>query len=246
MRPKVFHWRNAAFSLVELLAVVVVLAVIFSIALPSLVGARVAARGTESTVTHRQLLASISAYSTDFKDAFPYLQTPGNPMAPVRWQGETLPTSYFGATIRWWPNLLIGSYLDNGTGLEIDREATERANTLDGVSPELIRSRFWLSATTAAAARYWDEDSPPDELTLYRGTRHGDVNLPAQKGLLVDIGWETFAPRPGTQMSVGACDGSASVIPWPAESGATVDRSVWGSVTWPVISTRHGLAGRDF
>ena len=77
---------KSAFTLIELLVVIAVLAILIGLLLPTLAGAKEAARGSVCASNIRQLMLAADSYATDRADRLP----PGSPSAIanlVRWHG---------------------------------------------------------------------------------------------------------------------------------------------------------------
>lgn len=78
---------RAAFSLIELLVTVAIIAILVGVLLPSLAGARESARGAVCTSNLRQLMLADDLYAADAKDRF----APGSPDGVtnlMRWHGS--------------------------------------------------------------------------------------------------------------------------------------------------------------
>src|ERR1043165_5631512 len=83
------HWHKPAFSLVELLVVLAVVSLLIALLLPSLVGARRAARKGISAANLRGLAAVQSQYGTDSKDSF---VNPFDPRTGAMYAGQMTPS----------------------------------------------------------------------------------------------------------------------------------------------------------
>jgi prepilin-type N-terminal cleavage/methylation domain-containing protein len=74
------HTRKSAFTLVELLVVIGIIAVLVSILLPALSRARAAAARTQCLSNQRQLMAAVAMYQNRFRGAPPpYIRNGGDP-----------------------------------------------------------------------------------------------------------------------------------------------------------------------
>lgn len=117
--------RDAAFTLVELLVVISIIAVLIAILLPSLQKARDQARRTVCLSTQRQLLPAAVAYSMDFKDRLPHsgMQTGGSNIAY---------SANLNYSSRFWAVTYAGVRLyTNNTGtIPVDRVTMETANNV--------------------------------------------------------------------------------------------------------------------
>ncbi len=251
------------FTLVEVLVVILVAAILMSLLLPSLAGAKGAARSARSLSMHRQLLAVLSFYAADFRDMFPYNQTPGDPDGPL-WvpPGIRLPQhpghAYFTAGSWYWPNVLRPAYLDGQAARESGLPGAEDPNKSEGLPPDTIRARFWLAHAVYTDARYWHGDEePPFDKSHFRAARHSEILHPARKALLLDILGGAFDPArrsgdpdlprfTGNDALVGRADGSAGVLFWVGFDPETCVSRGYGARPMQVLATRDGLHGVDF
>jgi prepilin-type processing-associated H-X9-DG protein/prepilin-type N-terminal cleavage/methylation domain-containing protein len=87
MRRQLFKSRPAAFTLVELLVVIGIIALLISILLPSLQKARKAAVAVQCQSNMRQLNLALISYIQDNKQRFPRTETNPGPPEDLRWMG---------------------------------------------------------------------------------------------------------------------------------------------------------------
>jgi prepilin-type N-terminal cleavage/methylation domain-containing protein/prepilin-type processing-associated H-X9-DG protein len=112
--------RGTGFTLIELLVVIAIIAILISLLLPSLKGAREAARSIACQSLERQLAAGQLAYAVDFKDCIAGPSTSG----------------------------LEAQFTNNGAGLCFDTSESTPTTTQDWISPTLGTS-FNLSPNRA-------------------------------------------------------------------------------------------------
>ena len=90
--------RRPAFTLVELLVVIGIIALLVSILLPTLNSARQSANQVKCLSNMRQIGVGLNFYQEDFNGSYPYAQKamvqPGGGVALIRWPNMIL--SYFG------------------------------------------------------------------------------------------------------------------------------------------------------
>lgn len=244
--------RRRGVTVVELLVVIVILSIVLAIVIPALAGARRQARTVTNTSMLRQAHAALVMYAGDYRDHFPYLATPGEPEAPIRIGQVVVRDGYFGAQMKYWTALIAPAYLDAAPKtLALSERRQQPAIGSQGEG--LYTSRYWLTHAAVARPAWWDDASgaPPPELADLRGMRLTDVAYPSEKGLLLDVKAGVFdgAPdAPDGNAYIGIADGAARGENWEQliEAGRYVDQRPYGAIAWPVLSTRFGLAGKDF
>lgn len=234
--------RRAAFALVELLAAIAVIAVLLAIAIPVIRDARLRSHETRQFSDLRQAIAALGAYSQDYKDAWPYLQTPGNFNAAITVRGVQVGWSYFASGRTLWANLICPAYIDAPqVFLRGDLDALIASNIADGWEPSTIRSRILFADIAFAVSDWWATDDPPVGQTFFAGTRHADVVFPARKGALIDYPDASRQPP-----RVARADGSAEYLaPAHNPQSGLVERWLFGVPTRTVQSTRCGWRGID-
>lgn len=240
---------RTGFTIVELLVCIAVIAVILAIALPSLAGARTAAKREKQHALFRQMAGAISLYAHDFDSMFPCIVPRGTPRPEIVINGAKVRDAYFQANHRLWLNLILGSYL------VAPREAVERPEVREsyvrnGRYPdEVVTTEISLSCTVVATSTYFTDDDHDRPLSLdlvhLRAQSLSEVRYPSQKGLLIlgTGGW--YAQDKGRDSTIAWMDGSAGLTPVSeTDQSRTVTRP-WGALPLPVMSTREGLHGVD-
>ncbi|MCC6660617.1 MAG: prepilin-type N-terminal cleavage/methylation domain-containing protein [Phycisphaerales bacterium] len=233
-----------AFTLIEVLVSIAVVAVLMGLILPALWSARYGGKVTAACATIRQLGAACVMYTNSNRDFLPYLGTPGEPDRPLAVRGYTLDPSLYFQQSRYYVNLLYPDYY-------ADQESLRRPFASGVPVPtKVLVSRYDLTNCAFAAPAYWVGEYPPPERTLFRGQRLVDAAHPTRKGLLLDLATGVIAPNspvhyPGP-ITVGLVDGSAGQRRYDETSnGRTVTRP-YGSSPWPVMATKAGFEGWDF
>lgn len=233
-----------AFSLVELLVVIVVLGVLLALALPMLSRSKISARQVRTVSTLRQIHVAVWSYAEEWKEALPYLGYAGEP-----WRGLTLdqtpaPASYFSQSA-YYINLLYPSYFSERA--DVDQPGDYGVSSRQSVH---FMTPYRMTQGAFAAPEYWRGDSPPTDLTLYRSVRVHEALFPGQKVLILHMLSDYFgAGRRGEdpgRVAVVMMDGGASRRPvTDAFEESTINRP-YGSIPVPGLATVGGLAGRDF
>jgi prepilin-type N-terminal cleavage/methylation domain-containing protein len=244
----------AGFTLIEMLVVIVIVSVIIAISIPVLGRARNQARVSASLATLQQLAVAIEMYTTSSKESFPYVGTPGNPLGPIVVNGYDIKTgplgglSYFRANARLWISLLYPSHLTNRQS--VTNESTRGSDASSEYPDGVFSSDLLLAHGCSAAPRYWDGDDAPIDDTLIRGSTLADVRFPAQKGLTWDTSSGKYLNKEGSSATAlstaGRADGSAGLIDMANPAGDAPVNRPYGAFVFPIMSTRYGLAGRDF
>lgn len=236
---------SRAFSLIELLVVVIVVALLIGLSAPSLARARQSSREIASLRTLGQLVQSNMMYAEDHGEALPFLATPCEPWRPIRFGGhQTHGSSYFLQS-RLVLSLVVPRYYADAEG--VVWKACEYCPGL--MNSGGIYASYWMTDTAFASTGYWRGDQTPDGLSNYRGMRLADLVFPAQKGLMLSR--EMSLMRRGNSGSlsgyfVGRGDGSSAVKPFDLAEYDAVPSRPYMATPWPVMFTRDGFGGRDF
>jgi len=232
-------------TIIELLVSIAVIAVLISIILPALRGAREASEDLTHHRTVQQLVTSIYSYANDYDNTFPYIGTAGDPNAPVTIDGWSPQGFYFRDLEQYWASVLVPTYYEANDPLL--NPPTD--HPFPNQPPGVFRTNIGFTGTTAAAPAYWRAGEPPADPSLFRSTRIAEMASPSGKGLLMD--WQTFSPTPSvsgqTRVVVGMGDGSVSRRLFDVgDPSNIVDRTDLGATPTEVFSTRDGLRGRDY
>ncbi len=247
---------RAGFTLIELMVCCLVVAVLVALISGGLFAAHRQARFTKSLSTHQQLVGACALYTQDNKEFFPYIGTPGAPDGPQLVSGYDLrsrsggPYGIFRANTRYWTSLLFPAYWDSRSSIEPEwsRHDTEASGFPDGV----VGTNYFLAHACAASHDFWTDPMRPDDTTFLRGATVGSVTYPSSKGLILDVSLDVMRRSPGDSntatTSTARVDGSAASIAYdPSRTGGDgVVSRPYGAIGFPVLSTRYGMAGRDF
>ena len=224
-----------AFSLVELLVCIGVIAILLGALLPALGGARRQADGVRLLANQRDALMLVSAYTVDHDGRFPGFGIEGTMVAPLEFRAETLEFTWWNQ-IEYWGLYLHTRGYDGWVSLGpgADRHAYDR---IDCAGCGHGRSEHVFAAGAFAEPERFVDGAPSDS-SLHRVMSASDVAYPAAKGLLVhlrSIGLD--------RVLVGFADGGARAVPaLTLKPGAEADMPYAGL---PVVATADGLRGRD-
>jgi prepilin-type N-terminal cleavage/methylation domain-containing protein len=233
--------RRRGFTVVELLVVLAITTVLVTLAVPALRGARFSSKLLRSLAVQRQLEASVESYTQASKDVFPYMATPGDPWGPVIVNGINVSfQGYFTDQSWYWASLIVPDYADVS--------ALDLALTPNVDPRGVFISRYCITETIFADPRLFTTWTARPPLSYLRPTKTPEIQFPAKKGILLDLGLGAVAGESGRQgqLSVAFADGSArpymqSDIVW-----SRVVNQPFSNSAKPVINTRNGLAGVDF
>lgn len=239
------------FSLIEILVVIVILAILVSIALPALAGMRESSRAARRATTTRELHTALMVYCADFRDAFPYFATRGDPWGPVVIKGFQLPGKgqYFNGQVKYWASVIVPDYY-RAARSSIEPQSTPAYLTANGFPEFIVRSFVFPTATMFASSPYWREGGTGwgEDLAYLQPTRVSDIVNPDRKGILMHLHypWAMEKWPSGNVVSMG--DGSVRLI---QKHEFDHRLSVWrdlvtGVGQGSVMTTRDGLAGIDF
>ena len=236
---------RAAFTLLELLVVIGVLAVVLSVLLPAIGGAKESARLRAIEARQRDGFLVLSAFMADHRDEFPFYGVERSLEAQYSFNGFHSPAAY-QSQCHWW-----AAYI---TDLGYDATAVaDRIGPREGESSNPSRPRYaystysWLTFAAYAEPSYFGEIAGQsiDKHLVQRSTT---VRHPARKGLLVRENWgqrpEDY-DLPGSLRIIMLADGHTETRRLDSLTPGVV---LFYVPTWdkPVIATPDGLLGRDF
>ena len=239
------------FSIIELLAVIAIIAVLIALAIPALANARRTAKFAGSMSDTRQMMVMLSMYTTENRDTHPYIVAGQfealHYLEPVGPNNGISP----GAHMSRWNMALIA----------------DQPGILDMVYPQIdmwqtMRSRAdesgdYSASVIATAARFaapwYFSDTQPIQDHQLRATRTNEIRFPSDKMIFENWGSIWHNPQElldsdyeGVRIrsAYGFGDGSAELLYIADLDGPYVTRS-FTSRDGPGYTTTDGLAGRD-
>lgn len=228
-----------AFSIVELLVAIAMVAVLVALSSVALSAVRGSARASASLALQRQLVVALGLYQGAHAEAFPYMGTPGDPDGPVTVRGHNVRfQGYFTDQSVHWLSLIVPDFAD-ANALELDHR--ERADPRG-----LIRSRYFLTECAFADPRLFrpavaDAEVPP---TYFRATRAHEVRFPSRKGLVLDVSGGLMAGVSGGYLCAFA-DGAGREVPPDSFDPSRIVNQPYSNSAAPVLNTLEGLGGAD-
>lgn len=239
---------RAAMTLIETLIVIAVVAIIVSLTLPSLHGARVAAEDAVSLSNLRQHAAVIHAYSIDHDGFFPYLTDPDAETNIIRNECVAAELKYFEVCDGFWNIPLVEAYYDGACRSAAFYHPTllrERRGGFPGT-----RTWYFASQCFLADPLFYDEATHRGR-SQWRPVRLVETANPSKKGLLIDYSFglaDGFRAR--EQVGCALTDGSATQVPYqsfipPWRGGSGGLEGSDAQYPFPILHTQHGVRGRD-
>ncbi len=243
--------NHRAFSLIELLAVIAIVAVLVARALPALASARRTAKFTRSLSDTRQIAAMLAMYATDNRDTHPYIvagQFEGladrEPVGPNNGLAPGVQTSRWHMAMMYdHPAILELVYPQVAFWPDLRERGRETGDYNAGVI---------ATATLFAAPAYFSDTQPIHDHQL-RATRTNEIRYPSDKMILYN--WASVWHNPQdtiendfdgsrTRAAYSFADASVELMRVNALDGPYVNRN-HTSRTGPGFTTTDGLAGRD-
>lgn len=245
MRPRT--GTAAAFTLVELILVVVLTTLLTALLLPSLRSTRAQAQGVVSQSNIRSHAMMMLSYAGDWKDLYPYMTDRSRAITILSAAGREWELRYFDP-VNFWPIGLLDAYYDGQTGSPAFHLPS---------SPRVGHpiSSYWYSSTMIAAPSYWDRFTRLEGTSQWTPISVSDVRFPSHKGLLIE-GYERFNEAvTGGSHNVVMCDNNVwlpkqdrLVRGYPGGNGGR-DTFPGGSggltIGAPVLHTPDGVYGTD-
>jgi len=237
-----------AFTIIELLVSISILALLIAIIAPSLGKTMAHARSSKEAVAERNLFAALSMYMNDSKEGFPHFGPVGDPFGSSHINGLTTTEGlYFKVHASYWATLLVPNYVPDRSSLE-DEETTRVMIEKGREGLILARSAMTMTAFADPRAFALNMANQKLDFTHYRGTRLNEVAFPSQK-IILATGYGG-GNQDGKKIGFNGghpcvyADGSVKIFTEAQlETFAYTSHAMIGSI--PIHTTIGGLAGRD-
>lgn len=245
--------ERAGFTIIELLLVIVMIAILIALTLPTLATMHHSTRRIVSASNLRSHVQAMTLYAGDSREMAPYFTDPSATRTILRWKDLAVQSRYFDAHIFWPIVLSSGGY---------GASPFDRVFVGPGVRPSFISS-YHYSCVFLAPPVYWDPSTRTGRSQL-GPTKLSDVRFPGSKVLINDeVEFALAADRrsdpravvrvpPGRQ-NFGMVDGSVLVRdrsePLPGYErgdGSDLNLSIHLGDTGGGLHTLGGIWGRDF
>jgi prepilin-type N-terminal cleavage/methylation domain-containing protein len=235
-----------AFTLIELLLVIAVIAVVVGITLPVLGGARRNARQTTSLNNIRGLMVQLEAYCASFKDAYPFMRA--GQLVPTG-RGLSMSSSNHWDAEYLWPGLVLAELSEPGPVPE-SLMSPSLSREYDG------RASYRYSHGFLARPAAWASTGGPTSMDWIEAVRLGDVRTPSRKVVLHD-GDVAYARKPIKVRGVDVAEPSAVAfadnhgdVRVPADATEPVINRLWSAseprANMRLHNTAGGAAGIDY
>lgn len=228
-----------AFSLLDVLVAMAIIAVLGTCLTRALAQARSAARSVATDSTLRQHLTVFQMYLQDHRDTHPWFGKPINGKITLSLPDSGAPFEIYYFVSSWaWPIPLAGYY--GGVWPHPSQHYPGRDRT----------SAYLYSCAMIAEPEFWNERTRRGP-SQWRATRAGDVLFPAEKALLVaSISAEPYPPWIQHGLSLGLSDGSARFVAKPSlrlplASGDGPFPGCFHVLGYYGLDTQDGIRGRD-
>lgn len=255
--------NTRAFTLVECLICITIIAILIALAIPALGAARLAAAGSQCLQNSRACTTATQQYAVDYRETFPFQASSQTFLEAVEFDGNRL--DYYSQTLLW-PRLLR-SYLDAAPVPKPSLcPAVYKYWTSTGsqtVADDSLSS-YNLSYGLFSLPDLWDSQGPGPSESFLKAIKFSDVSFPSQKAMLVEAYASHYnSPRepsiddnnllmlerpPGSakRRPISFCDGSARQLnrealndPYPGAIGPGF------AFRYAAIMTEDGARGID-
>jgi len=194
--------RSRAFTLLELLLCIAVVALLIAIIVPALRNVRSRSLAVKTLASLRDSNSVINLYANDWKDRFPDFATPGDgPTIIPLSDGDTYEMQLYFLSGLSWNFPLADGYLQGNPFLASAFPAEQIVNNRGGGSP------FELSCAFFTDPAAWRSETRQG-ISQLRGTSRYEVTFPSKKGLLEST-YHAFTDKQQPPTPISTVDGGA-------------------------------------
>lgn len=258
-----------AFTLVEFLVAIAIIAILFSILVVGLRSVRTTSRTLACTSKARQCFYSVSLYGSDWRDSYPMF---AERKLGAAFYNAGVPLEYW-LQAQHWPLALRGYLSDEQAdpiqfcpesgALEAIFEGPGGYSAYVSKYPEgyIFPADYWLSYATITDPSLWRAGGDARDPAFFRAVRATEVTFPSSKGLLLEprsyhrpadthygAGASTsiFTEQGQTQSFVTVtADGASRDIPYRDFVAPWTPPGFNPGSSAPVLTTEAGVQGRD-
>ena len=183
--PPVTHYRQTAirrstpaFTLVEILVVILIIGILTALAAPALLSARQSGRISVTLSRLRSASGLLNVYATDERDAVLYFVNPATDQQVIRSDARNITVrvpQYFAAMSLW--TLAVADRFFDGSPPE--------AEMTDARAPRSDAQAFVFPCVFAAHPDYWNRATRLNNRSQWGSVKLGDARTPAKKAAFI-------------------------------------------------------------
>lgn len=245
---------DRAFSLIETIMVVALVALLVALLLPVLSSVSDRARMLRAQSDLRQHAQVVQMYAGDYHDTLPFFAYPDATLTILRGPWGAVSLHYFGSYAHWPYALADAYYQSMDPWHELFASPYHDIN-----NPDSGATAYYYSCSLIASPAYWNPETRLAGTSQLRPVRLDHVRYASSKALFAVDPWASpfqnlsLLPRDQLRSAIAAIDGRSKVVP-VSELGPTIQSGdgTGSSATGHVIGwtpsgmhTLDGAHGRD-
>lgn len=238
------HSRRAAFTLLELIVTIGIVAVLLGLTLPVIRQVRFEAGKTATLANQGSAFQTLTQYMHDHKDAYPYYGEPGTQEALLEWDGRLIDNRHWSQPKFWGLYLHTLGYdgwTSLGPGAHPQSYEEIRDGVCEGCGPDFI-SMHVLTNVVFAKTQFWSIEEAPSK-RHHIGMRGVQVAHPSAKSILI-MRLPADPRNPKARTLTHFADGHGAVVRF-IDMAPGVPRGRMDFDGWPMYSTARGVLGHD-